>query len=301
MNRKIIKSTAIISLFITAAVSLFAEVPGQLSYDSQWPDSVFPVEPIKGRVISIDESAYKLTYEEGELKKGLTYRLLLGYDEYGRLEIEDYFNTDGSPANSIRYEYENGHLSVKIQSHPNILNPDREYFRISEDGRILEAEKIFSKGNYGWRYKNSYDNLGRIVLTSKYDRFWKWKLVYSRMFDYNEEGRLASTEGFGMDYELLWRDEYKYDGDGRLTESKKINPDGDLVVKIVYSYNLEGLVTRREFFDNTGRSYAVYSYAYNFDEYGNWTEKIIGTEEQGSSSAYINPDSMVVRNIEYSD
>jgi len=121
------------------------------------------------------------------------------------------------------------------------------------------------------------------------------------MFDYDGQGRLISTEGFGMDYELLWRDEHEYGEDGLMTESRKYNPDGDLVVKIVNSYNAQRLAVRREFFDNTGRSYAIYTYGWNFDEHGNWTEKIIGREERGSFSEYINPDSMVVRNIEYSD
>ncbi|MBI9106811.1 MAG: hypothetical protein JEZ04_08695 [Spirochaetales bacterium] len=297
-----IKETALIfAMLFIAAGSGFSEVPARLSYDAQWPDSIFPVEPFQGEVAGVEESAFYLSYDGGELRKELKYSLLLTYDGEGRLESEEYFNEDGSSANSIRYEYENGHIAFKIQNHPDIINPDREIFRISEDGRILEAEKIFSKGNYGWRYKNSFDNEGRIVLTSKYDRFWKWKLVYSRMFDYDEQGRLVSTEGFGMDYKLLWRDEHSYDDEGRLVESVKYNPDGGLVVKIVNSYNSRGFVTKREFFDNTGESYAIYTYGYNFDEKGNWTEKIIGREEAGKASKYLNPDSMVVRSIEYSD
>jgi hypothetical protein len=297
---KIKRKISILLFFATAAAG-FSDVPGQLSYDNQWPDSIFPVEPLHGNVVSVEESAFNLSYDSGELTKECSYSLLLTYDAEGRLASEEYFNDDGTSANSIKYEYENGHLAVKIQSHPNVRNPDREIFRMSDNGRVLEAEKIFSKGNYGWRYKNSYDNEGRIVLTSKYDRFWKWKLVYSRMFEYDDDGRLSSTEGFGMEYELLWRDEHEYDNEGFLTESRKYNPDGELVVRIINSYNTQSLVVRREFFDNANRSYAIYSYGYNFDAYGNWTEKLIGREESGSNSVYMNPDSMVVRNIEYSD
>ncbi len=265
----------------------------------QWPESIFPTAPPVGSVKAITETAFSLQENGGSFSRELKYTLILRYGKDGLLQSEEYFNSDGSPANSINYTYENGRLVLKTQNHPSVQNPDREIFIISEDGRIVEAEKIFSKGNYGWKYRNSYDNHGRIVLTSKYDRYWKWQLVYSRLFEYDESGRLIATEGYGMKSELLWRDEHSYDSDGREIESVKYNPDGELVVRIVNEYTNSGQYSRREFFDHNNTSYAVYTYGWNHDEKGNWTAKITGREVQGSCSSYILPDSMISREIEY--
>ena len=265
---------------------------------NQWPDSIFPTEQPNGRVKTITETAYIMAEGNGR-ERHVKYKLILRYSIDGLLLSEEYFNIDGSPANRIDYTYENGILTLKTQSHPKIINPDREIFISASDGRILEAEKIFSKGNYGWKYRNSYDNTGRIVLTSKYDRFWKWKLVYSRMFEYNDEGLLSATEGFGMTSELLWRDEHSYDPEGRIVESRKYNPEGEIVVRILNEYNDFKQFTRREFLDHNNSSYAVYSYGWNYDEHGNWINKITGREVQGSSSEYLVPDSMISRDIEY--
>ena len=299
---RLFKRNYISVLLLLLAVSGVHAVGGSrpADYQGQWPDSVFPIETLNGRVLTVQEKAYHVEFDGASINRHLKYSLVLKYDGKGRLTDENYFNADGSAANSISYEYDGMDLAVKIQDHPSVINPDRELFRIV-DGRILEAEKIFSKGRYGWKYRNSYDDKGRIVLTSKYDRYWNWKLVYSRIFSYDDQGRLEYTEGFGMNSELLWRDEFEYDADGRVSVSRKFNPDGDLVVRIENSYNAEGLAARREFFDGGGRSYAIYTYAYNYDEKGNWIQKVIGREEPGIRMPFLNPDSMVVRTIEYSD
>ena len=266
-----------------------------------WPESVFPVEKLNGRVESVIEKAWDISSEEGEPGRSLEYILELRYGSGGELLSEIYYNEDGSEGNSIEYTWENGLLVLKTQYHPDIRNPDREHYLMSPDGRILEAEKIFSQGRYGWRFKNSYDSHGRLILTSKYDRFWNWMLVYSRLYDYDDAGRLSTTESYGMDSSLLWRDEYRYDADGRVGESLKYNPAGDIVVRIVDSYGPEGLHVRREFFDGLGEAYAVYSYGYRFDEQRNWTVKIIGHEANGVSGSWLVPESIVEREILYSD
>ena len=280
------------------AVFLFSIVVSSV-FGEQWPESIYPTEPPQGKVRTINEKAYVMVEQDGDFVRELKYSLVLSYSPEGLLESEEYFNTDGSPANRIDYTYKDGLLSLKTQSHPDVINPDREIFTMSPDGRIMEAEKIFSRGNYGWKFRNSYDDKGRIILTSKYDRYWKWMLVYSRIFDYDENGRLSSTEGYGMQSELLWRDEHQYNSEGLVVESCKYNPDNELVVRILNRYNENGNYTRREFFDTNNRSYAVYTYGWKYDGQGNWTVKITGREAEGYSSEYIIPDSMVVRNIEY--
>ena len=270
-------------------------------YPDQWPDNVFPVDPLKGRVRQVTEKAFSIKAGTGRSIKELEYTLILSYDEEGYLISEAYFNSDGSPANTIEYEYTDGNLSLKLQKHPEVRNPDREMFTYSPDGRILEAEKIYSTGNYGWRYKNSYNSNGKIVLTSKYDRYWKWMLVYSRMFEYDNMNRLAATEGFGMDSELLWRDERKYDDLSRVVEEIKYDPDGELVVSVATEYNSRDLAVKKEFTDNRGIVYAVYAYGYTYDEKDNWLVKIIGREEPGTYSNYLIPESTVERKIEYYD
>lgn len=288
-------------LIVAAAIILFGNTHAAAQTDNlyQWPVSIYPTETPSGRVKTITETAYTTIDKDGQNNRKLKYTLILRYSEDQLLQSEEYYNIDGTPANRIDYGYENGNLVLKTQSHPNIQNPDREIFTMSADGRILEAEKIFSTGNYGWKYQNSYDNTGRIVLTSKYDRFWKWKLVYSRMFEYDDKGRLTATEGFGMNSELLWRDEHAYDEQGRMIESFKFNPDGGLVARIINDFNNRTQYTRREFFDHNNESYAVYTYGWDYDVQGNWTAKITGREIQGSRAEYIVPDSMVIRNIEY--
>ena len=288
-------------LIISAAVFLPAAAPGFAQSENlfQWPVSVFPTETPSGRVKTINETAYTISGSGEQKVRELKYTLILRYSEDRKLLSEEYYNSDGTPANRIDYGYNDGLLVLKTQSHPDIQNADREIFTMTADGRILEAEKIFSTGNYGWKYRNSYDNTGRIVLTSKYDRFWKWKLVYSRIFEYDEHGRLAATEGFGMTSELLWRDEHFYDDKGRLAETIKYDPEKSIVARILNEFNDRGYYTRREFFDHRGESYAVYTYGWDFDEHGNWTTKIIGREVQGSRAEYIVPDSMVSRSIEY--
>jgi len=284
----------VLNLLIISTIS--AESTGT-EPNYQWPASIFPTDQPLGSVKSITETAYTMADDNGH--REFKYKLILRYSEEQQLLSEEYYGHDNSPGNRIDYSYENGWLVLKTQSHPEILNPDREIFTLSDDGRILETEKIFSKGNYGWKFRNSYDNNGKIILTSKYDRYWKWKLVYSRMFEYDDNGRMSATEGFGMQSELLWRDEHFYDASGLLLESVKYNPDEELVVRILNEYNDERDLTRREFFDVNGRAYAVYSYGWNYDEKGNWVSKVIGREIKGSSSAYLVPDSMISREIEY--
>ncbi|MDC7225492.1 MAG: hypothetical protein PQJ61_01865 [Spirochaetales bacterium] len=288
----------IIFLSLLAEFAVLAEtIPGKQDYRYQWPVSIFPVEQPYGNVKNIIETAYTMADDNGN--REFKYELILRYSEDGLLMAEEYYNKDGSPGNSIEYSYEDGLLVLKTQRHPEVINPDREIFTHMPDGRIMMAEKIFSTGNYGWRFQNSYDNNGRIILTSKFDRYWKWKLVYSRMFGYNERGLLSSTEGFGMESELLWRDEYFYDDEDRLVKSVKYNPQDELVVSIFNEYDERGNYTRREFFDATDSSFAVYSYGWDYDDMGNWIAKVIGREVEGSRSAYLVPDSMISRVIEY--
>ncbi len=285
-----------IKLILIASVLIFFQQTIYAEQPYSWPASVFPTKQPLGKVKTITETAYTMN---DSLERRLKYTLILRYNREGQLESEEYYNIDGSPANRIDYRYEDGYLVLKTQSHPDIINPDREIYRLSKDGRILEAEKIFSKGNYGWKFRNSYNNLGQIVLTSKYDRYWKWQLVYSRMFEYDERGFLISTEGFGMKSELLWRDEHKYDEEGLCVESAKYNPDGEIVVRIINEYNEKGFYVRREFFDKDEESYAVYTYGWVYDEEGNWIEKIVGRECIGDDIEYLIPDSMISRRIEY--
>ena len=289
------KEHVFIYLFLFTASLLTA----QPDYMNQWPDSIFPSEEPYGNVKQITETAYTMLKTDSGSRREFRYKLILRYSPDGLLLSEEYYNGDGSEANRIDYSYENGHITLKTQSHPSVQNPDREIFITTDDGRISEAEKIFSKGNYGWKYRNSYDHNGRIILTSKYDRYWKWMLVYSRIFEYDDLGRLSATEGFGMKSELLWRDEYQYDEQNRISASAKYDPDKILVVRIENEYNDRGNFIRRKFFDTNNNEYAVYAYAWDYDQFGNWTVKITGREADGYSSDYIKPDSMVMRNIEY--
>ena len=285
------------TVFLIPVVVTAETVPGSQDYEYQWPVSIFPTETPLGDVKTITETAYTMAEENAH--RVFKYKLILQYSDEGLLESEEYYNEDGSPGNRIDYTYENGLLVLKTQSHPDVKNPDREIYTHTPDGRILDAEKIFSTGNYGWRFQNSYDDTGRIILTSKYDRYWNWMLVYSRMFEYDELGRLSVTEGFGMESELLWRDEHSYDELGRVSESVKYNPDSDIVVRIRNEYNGKDQFTRREFTDKDGYAYAVYSYGWNYDKTGNWISKVIGREVPGNNSVYLVPDSMISREIEY--
>ena len=287
----------IISTSLIPGIVSAETVPGKQSYEYQWPVSIFPTEQPLGEVKTITETAY--TMSDDNYHREFKYKLILRYSPEGLLLSEEYYNKDDSPGNRIDYSYEDGLLVLKTQSHPDVKNPDREIFTHTPDGRILNAEKIFSTGNYGWRFQNSYDNSGRIILTSKYDRYWNWMLVYSRMFQYDEQGRLSATEGFGMQSELLWRDEHFYDEQGRVSETVKYNPDSELVVRIKNEYNEMGHYTRREFFDKENTAYAVYSYGWDYDQTGNWTAKVIGREFDGNNASYIVPDSMISRYIEY--
>jgi hypothetical protein len=300
MKIRILFSVCISIFFLNTVCFADTEaVAAGLGNETQWPKYIFPSAPPKGRVKTITETAFTVDSHVEGVSRNFMYKLILRYSSGGLLLSEEYYDENGNNGNRVDYTYENGLLTLKTQSHPDVNNPDREIFTMLPDGRITETEKIFSRGNYGWKFLNSFDNKGRIVLTSKYDRYWNWMLVYSRMFGYDDRGRLSSTEGFGMKNELLWRDEYSYNGDGWIAESRKYNPDGDLVVRIRNEYNPDGFIARREFFDMDGNSYAVYAYGWNTDDEGNWTEKVTGREIRGSSGVYLVPDSMLIRSIEY--
>ncbi|MDC7124549.1 MAG: hypothetical protein PQJ46_03225 [Spirochaetales bacterium] len=298
MNTRFLKIfifTLIINILILS--TLFARP----NYKDQWPSSIFPDNiPEESNINKITETAF-IIEDDKDLERTEEYKMVLVFDEKGFLTEEEYFNSDGSNANAIEYKYENGQLVNKIQSYPNAKYSDNEFFETTKDGRILSAKKVFSAGHYGWTYKNTYDNHGRLLLTSKYDRYWSNKLVYSRIFKYDEKGRLSGTEGYGMSSELLWRDVFKYDEDNKIIENIKYNPESEIVVRIINEYDSHGNYVRREFFDRNGSSYAVYSYGWEYDNRGNWTSMIIGREQKGSDSEFIIPDSLVIRDIEYSD
>ena len=221
------------------------------------------------------------------------------YNNKGYLKTVEYYNANDTQTSTLEYLYKDGQLFQKIEKFPNIKYPYTENFEITNKGLVASVEKHFTNGRYGWRYVNTYNSKGKIIKTDKYDKFWNWKLIFSKTFSYNNTGLLYLDESFGMDSKAIEKNEYFYNKKDQIEKSIKYNSAGEIVAKIKNIYDEHGNYLRREFIDRNGDTFAVFTYSRKYDNFDNWTTSVMGREYKGNDSVYIIPESLIIREIEY--
>lgn len=240
--------------------------------------------------------------EEGWNNEGRFYFRRVTYDLRGLPLEEEFRKDDDSPELLISYDYDSQGRRVKkafrYPDHPHVWVYENYLW---EKDALASVGRIFTTGKFGWRYEYSYDQVGRLSTARKYDRYWKDLVVWTKRFTYDELGRIREISGGGLDENLQWREEFDYiDDREKPREKRRWDADGILDSITLYGYDEGGLLLSEKDVSPGGHSRGEVIFWYRHDEWGNWTEKLVGSSvSQGRD--YFNPASWYIRRYAYRD
>lgn len=169
-------------------------------------------ENLKGKVMTLTETAYSIIEKSGEVQKGnFVSKFNYKYDNKGDKIEEKLYNPDGSLTQKSTYEYD-------------------------ESGNQIVESRYNSTGSLTQKFTYEYDNNGNLSLGNGYNsngRLWG-KFRYA----YDDRSNLIEESMYNQDNKLSWKFTYKHDDKGNQIEMNYYNyiQDTSFLEKTIYKY-----------------------------------------------------------------
>ncbi len=193
------------------------------------------------------------------------------------------------PPNQYKWEYlddENGNM-VEIMCISNLGSTAIKYIcEYDVSGNIVSKTNHTGAWRNGYKWIHTYDDKNRLAELRMIDT--EDKLWYLTVFSYNnDEAKVDEILTYDEKGKVDSKHTFLYDPQGNLSEeSKYVELEGLLRLTQTIHYDDHGKETQEinyALYDSTLFRPAAYRYE-EFDEYGNWTKRIVFTEDVTSTN-----------------
>ena len=216
----------------------FVAVNAQTSSDKERDRLFGPVQTVTTEVAEFTEKDDK-SVEGGRMRLHE-----VSYDARGNRVKRVDFNRDGSPAQTIVYNYDAEGRSTGYEDYASGLSTPRKHvYILDQKGNRAEYRMVQPSGSAAdERYVYKYDANGNKVAEELHH---KTSLVSRTENSYDTQGRLTSQTIYNPDGSISARMRVSFSPEGKLVE--RIRHDGDLLTyRVRYTYDTKGRLVEVE-------------------------------------------------------